>query len=110
MTVESPFQPMRGANKKVTATTTSQVVAFGAGQKSLRVLNAGAVVVYFRTFNSTDTIEAAKACTNAETPVGPAGAASSTLTIEKPQDHDSVSYLADSTTSVVHFQPGEGGC
>lgn len=109
MSVQSPFQPKRGANKKVSAGAASATVSFGVGQKSLRVLNAGAVVVYFRTFDSTDTDDAAIACTNADTPVGPAGAASSTLTIEKPERHDSVAYLADSSTAVVHFQPGEGG-
>ena len=110
MSVSSPFQPSKGKNQRVTATTSSATAAFGKGQKSLRVLNASAVVIYFRTFDSTDTQEAAKACTNAECPVGPAGAASSTLVIEKPENHDSVAYLADSGTgNVVHFQPGEGG-
>jgi hypothetical protein len=109
MSVYSPFQPTRGKNQKVTAGAASATVAFGKGQKSLRVLNAGAVVVYFRTFDSADAIDAAKACTNTECPVGPAGAASSTLVIEKPEHHDSVAYLADSSTSIVHFQPGEGG-
>ncbi len=108
MSVASPFQPKRGGNKKVTATTTSQTTAFGPGQKSLRILNSGAVVGYFRTFDSTDTADAAVACTTADTPVGPAGAASSTLVIEKPERHDSVAFLADSTTTVMHFQPGEG--
>ena len=108
MSVASPFQPKRGSNKKVTATTTSQVATFGAGQKSLRILNSGAVVGYFRTFDSNDAADAAIACTNLDTPVGPAGAASSTLVIEKPERHDSVAYLADSTTTVMHFQPGEG--
>lgn len=109
MTVQSAFQPKRGSNKKVTASTTSATVAFGAGQKSLRILNSGAVVGYFRTFDSTDAVDAAIACTNADTPIGPAGAASSTLVIEKSERHDSVAYLADSTTTVMHFQPGEGG-
>lgn len=109
MSVASPFQPKRGANKKVTANTTSATVAFGPGEKSLRILNSGSVVGYFRTFDSTDATDAAIACTNADTPVGPAGAASSTLTIEKPARHDSVAYLADSATTVMHFQPGEGG-
>jgi len=105
MSVESPFQPKRGANFKQTATTTSQAITIGLGSKSLRVLNAGTVVVYFRTYKASDETPL---CTAADTPVGPAGAASSTLVIEKPQDHDTLCFLADSTTSVVHFQPGEG--
>lgn len=107
MTIASPFQPKRGANQKVTASTTSTAITIGAGNKSLRVLNAGAVVGYFVTYKASDET---RTCTAADTPVGPAGAASSTMTIEKPQDHDTLAYLADSTTTVMHFQPGEGGC
>jgi len=107
MTVQSPFQPLRGGNQKVTATTTSQNVTIGKGQKTLRILNAGAVVGYFVTFNIGK--EPSRTCSSADTPVGPAGAASSTLTIEKPEDHDTVAFIADSTTSIMHFQTGEGG-
>ena len=107
MSVASPFQPKRGSNSKQTATTSSQAITIGFGSKSIRVLNAGAVVVYFRTYKASDETPA---CTNAETPVGPATSASSMIVIEKPQDHDTLCFLADSTTSVVHFQPGEGGC
>ena len=106
MTVQSPFQPKRGSNQKVTATTSNQVITIGQGSKSLRILNAGAVVTYFVTYKAADET---RVCTVADTPVGPAGAASSTLTIEKPEHHDTVAYLADTTTSVMHFQPGEGG-
>jgi hypothetical protein len=108
MSTNTPFQPKRGGNKKVTATTTSQTVSVGAGQKSLRILNSGAVVGYFRTFDSTDATDAAIPCAVTDTPIGPAGAASSTLVIEKPERHDGVAYLSDSTTTVLHFQPGEG--
>lgn len=98
--------PARGQNQKVTATTSSATITCGKGNKSLRVLNAGTVVGYFVTYNSA--IET-RTCTAADTPVGPAGAASSTVVIEKHQDHDTVAYLADSaTTTVMHFQPGEG--
>lgn len=106
MTVQSPFQPKRGSNQKVTATTTSQIITIGKGSKSLRILNSGTVVGYFVTYRASDET---RTCTAADTPIGPAGAASSTLTIEKPEDHDTVAFLADSTTTVLHFQPGEGG-
>lgn len=106
MSTDTPFMPRRGANKKVTASTTSATVAFGAGEKSLRVANASAVVIYFRTFDSANETGTA---TTADTPVLPASAASSTLIIEKPVNHDSVAYIADSGTgNTVHFQPGEG--
>lgn len=51
--------------------------------------------------------EPGKQCTTAETPVAVSGGAGSVLVIEKPLDHDSIAYLADSTTTVMHFQPGE---
>lgn len=108
MTVASAFQPSRGRNQKVTAGTTSASVVIGQGEKSLRVANASTVVVYFRTFNAAR--DGAVTATSADTPVLPASAASSTLVVEKPQDHDSVAYIADSGTgNTVHFQPGEGG-
>lgn len=106
MTIASAFQPARGQNQKVTATTTSQTITIGGGNKSLRVINAGSVVGYFRTYRAADE---SKACTNADTPVAVSGAAGSVLVIEKPALHDTVAYLADSTTTVMHFQPGEGG-
>lgn len=108
MTVPSAFQPTRGGNQKVTATTASANMACGKGNKSLRVINAGAVVGYFRTYQTGD--GSGTTASVADTPVAVSGAAGSVLVIEKPQDHDQVAYIADSTTTVMHFQPGEGGC
>ena len=106
MATETPFMPRRGGNQKVTASTTSAAVTIGPGELSLRVLNAGAVVGYFVTYDST---KETRTATSADTPIGPAGAASSTLVIQKPREHNTVAYLSDSATSVMHFQPGEGG-
>jgi len=106
MTVQSAFQPTRGANQKVTATTTSQTIGIGKGNKSLRIINAGTVVGYFRTYQAG--VDAA-AATNADTPIAVSGAAGSVLVIEKPEAHDTVAYISDSATTVMHFQPGEGG-
>lgn len=105
MSAESPFQPRRGANQKVTASTTSATITCGKGNHAIRVVNQGSVLGYFVTFNSSE--EPGKLCTNAETPVAVSGGAGSALVIEKPFDHDSIAYLADSTTTVMHFQPGE---
>ena len=105
MTIASAFQPKRGANQKVTATTTSQVITIGIGNKTIRALNTGAVVAYFVTYKAAD--ETRPASIN-DTPIGPAGAASSVTFIEKPMDHDMLSYIADSATTIVNFQPGEG--
>jgi hypothetical protein len=107
MASDTPFAPARGKNQKVTATTTSQTITIGAGNYSIRVINAGSVVGYFVTYKAS---EQTLACTANETPVAVAGAAGSVLVIEKPLDHDTIAFLADSTTTVMHFQPGEGGC
>ena len=106
MSADSPFAPARSQNQKVTATTTSQLITIGKGNRSVRVVNQGAVLGYFVTYDST--LET-RTCTNADTPIAVAGAAGSVLVIEKPIDHDRLAYLSDSTTTVLHFQPGEGG-
>ena len=105
MTIASAFQPARGKNQKVTATIASQVITIGAGNKTIRALNTGAVVAYFVTYKAADETRTA---TVADTPIGPAGAASSVTFIEKPMDHDTLAYIADSATTIVNFQPGEG--
>lgn len=101
-----PFAPARGSNYVVTATTTSQIITIGAGNHSIRVVNVGSVVGYFATYKASDETYT---CTNKETPVAVTGSAGSTLIIEKPLDHDTIAFLADSTTTIMHFQPGEGG-
>lgn len=105
MSAESPFQPARGKNQKVTASTTSATITCGAGNHAIRIVNQGSVLGYFVTFKASD--EPGKTCTTNETPVAVSGGAGSVLVIEKPLDHDSIAYLADSTTTVMHFQPGE---
>lgn len=107
MSVYSPFQPKKGGNQKVSATTSSAAITIGGGNKSLRIINAGTNVIYFRTYRAAD---GAEACTNADTPVAVSGAAGSVLVIEKPAIHDTVSYLAETGATAVHFTPGEGGC
>lgn len=107
MSTYTPFMPKKGGNQKVSATTTSALITIGKGNKSLRVINAGANVTFFRTYRAAD---GAEACTAADTPVAVSGAAGSVLVIEKPEDHDTVSYLAETGATVMHFTPGEGGC
>jgi hypothetical protein len=107
MSSDTPFNPARGKNQKVTATITSQAITIGGGSHSIRVINQGAVVGYFVTYKASDET---RVCANTETPIAVAGAAGSVLVIEKPIDHDTIAFLADSVTTILHFQPGEGGC
>lgn len=106
MSVQSAFQPKKGANQKITASTTAADVAIGEGSKSMRFVNVGANVIFVRTYKSSDGTETA---TNADTPLGPTPAAGCVLIIEKPQDHDRMSYLAETGSTIFHAQPGEGG-
>lgn len=106
MTVASAFRPARGQNQKVTASTTSANITCGKGSRSLRVLNAGTVVGYFRTYQAGD--NSGTTASAADTPVAVAGASGSVLVIEKSPEHDSVAYVSDSATTTLHFQPGEG--
>ena len=108
MSTGTPFMPRPKANQKVSATTTAATITCGGGSKSIRIINAGANVTYFRTFNLAN--DGAQTATNTDTPVAVSGAAGSVLVIEKPQDHDSITYLAETGATVMHFQPGEGGC
>lgn len=106
MSAGTPFKPKRGGNNKVTATTTSQNVTVGAGERSVRIINAGSIVGYFVCYKASDGARTASA---ADTPIAVAGAAGSVLVIEKQLDDDTIAYIADSTTTILHFQTGEGG-
>lgn len=106
MSAGTPFKPKRGGNNKVTATTTSQNVTVGAGERSVRIINAGSIVGYFVCYKASDGARTASA---ADTPIAVAGAAGSVLVIEKQLDDDKIAYIADSTTTILHFQTGEGG-
>lgn len=106
MTIASAFQPRKGANQKLTANITAAAATIGGGNRSLRFLNTGANVIFVRTYRAADGAETA---TNADTPIGPAGNPSAVLVIQKPQEHDTISYLAETGATVFHCTPGEGG-
>lgn len=106
MSAGTPFKPKRGGNNKVTATTTSQTITVGAGERSVRIVNAGTVVAYFVCYKASD---GARTATNADTPIAVSGAAGSVLVIEKQLDDDKIAYVSDSATAILHFQVGEGG-
>lgn len=102
MSVESPFQPQRGAGQKVTASTTSAAITIGRGCKSIRAVNAGTVLAYFVTYRAADGAVTASATQAALAP-------GASAIFEKDVDHDMLAYVADSGTPVLHFQSGEGG-
>lgn len=106
MTTPTPFNPTRGANKRVSATTTASVVTIGSGTHSLRIVNDGTDTIFFTTYKAS---EQTLVATTADCAVPKGGAAGSVLVIEKPFDHNTVSVIAASGTQTVNFQIGEGG-
>jgi hypothetical protein len=110
MTTASPFRASRGQNQKQTATTTSASYTCGLGNRSVRFVNTGTVPVYVRTGRIGASYDGATVVATAgDTVLGPVSSPASVLVIEKPPEHDTIAVLADSTTAVVFFQPGEGG-
>ena len=71
----------------------------GLNSKSLCLTNLGTVIVYVRTYKSSDGV---KAATTADYPVPFAQ-----VTITKPEDHDAISYIG-AVGGSLHIIPGEG--
>lgn len=72
----------------------------GLNSKSLCLTNLGAITVYVRTFQRTNGVVAA---TTADYPVLPL----TQVTISKPDEHDSLTYIGAAGAS-LHVIPGEG--
>lgn len=104
MTVKQPFAPRRGGNKNITASTTSQAVSIGAGEKNLRIVcTAGGGNVHVYTYRASD----ATSVRNADTSDFPVMAGMASV-ITKDEQHDTVAVVADSGTPAVKLTPGEG--
>ncbi|MGE5622493.1 MAG: hypothetical protein ACM3WS_04995 [Bacillota bacterium] len=98
MTVRSPFKPHYGSNQVVTPGAASASITISKDDKSLRVVNTGANIGYFRTGTGSVTASAA------DVPV-PAGGS---IVIEKPQEHDKLAHISASGTT-FQVMTGEGG-
>lgn len=97
MTVRSPFKPTYGSNQVITVGATN-AVSISKDNKSVRIVNSGSALGYFRTGTGAVTASAA------DVPV----AAGACIIIEKPQEHDKIAtFCATSTTFQV--MTGEGG-
>lgn len=102
MSATQPFSPHQGSNQIFTlAAATGQAVIVDAVDKNLRIANAGANPVHFRTYSSKDAVPAVAAITDC--PV----LANMASTFTKPMSHDRVS-LFSTLGSSVHVCTGEG--
>lgn len=98
MTVNSPFQGIRGGNQIVTPSATSDSTTVNAVSKSVRFVNSGANICHVRIGTGTQT------ATTADIPV----LSQESLIVEKGDGENTVAYVSASGTT-LHIQPGEGG-
>lgn len=98
MSINAPFNPLRGGNVVVSPAAASANTAIGLGHKSIRFTNSGAAICYVRIGFGTQT------ATTADTPV----LAGTSVILSKAQDDDNVAYISASGTT-LNIQPGEGG-
>lgn len=107
MTVPAPFKPHFGGGINiVAAAATPANAAVGAGDKTLRVVNSGTGLTYFRTGNSKTIVGGAASiiATLNDCPILPSG----TVTIEKPQEDDYIAWLSTPGSTLIAIG-GEGG-
>ncbi len=98
MTVKATFAPSYTKAVTVVPGAASAGSNVGAGSKTLCLTNLGTTLVYVRV--STGPADA----TTADYPV-PIGAQ---VSISKPQDDDTVSYISPDGAGSLHIMPGEG--
>lgn len=103
MTAKQPFSPHYGSNQVLTAGAASASVGIDRDNKQVRVVNTGANIGYFRTYDSTDTATGAGTASTADVPV-PAGMAT---TITKGMRHDRLAYISAAGTT-LEVMTGEG--
>lgn len=101
MTVRAPFKPRYGSNQVVTPAAVSASITIGKNDKSIRVVNTGANIGYFRTGQVSD---GSVTATTADVPV----ASGQSIIIEKPQDHDTLAHISAAGTT-FQVMSGEGG-
>jgi hypothetical protein len=97
MTIKTPLAPSYTQGQTVTPAAAAASITIGKGSKSLCLTNTGSNVCYVRVGPSG--IEA----TTADYPV----IAGIQTVISKDQDHDTLSYISASGTT-LHAIPGEG--
>ena len=98
MTIRSPFKPHYGTCQAVTAAAGSASITIGKGDKTLKILNTGSNIAFFRVGAGATT------ATSADCPI-----VSGTLCyIEKATDDDTFAYISAVGTT-LQIMSGEGG-
>ena len=103
MTARQPFFPHYGKNLVVTPAVASASSAISADDKQVRVVNSGASIGYFRTYNSFGGT-VAQSATTADCPV----IASQAIIVSAGPNHDAIAYISAVGTT-FNIMTGEGG-
>lgn len=99
MTIKQPFAPHYGSNQSLAAGSPATAVSISHQAKQMRVVNTGANIGFFRTYDSTG---GAPAATAADYPVPPgAGAIVSKI------GHNAISVFSPAGTT-LQVMTGEG--
>lgn len=102
MTAKQPFYPHYGQNQVATPAAASASLPISPDDKQLHVVNTGASIGYFRTYNS-QRGTVVQAATTADYPVPP-GMAS---TVSTGPNHDTISFISAAGTT-FQIMTGEG--
>jgi len=97
--IKQPFFPHYGSNQALAAAAASSSASISHQAKQLRVLNTGANIAYFRTYDNSGGVQAA---TVADYPV-PAGMGA----IVSKQGHNAISVISTAGTT-LQVMSGEG--
>lgn len=98
MTIREPFAPHYGTGQALTATSSSASTTIGKGDKTVKILNTGTGLAFFRIGVGT------QVATSADCPI-----VAGTLTyVSKAQDDDTIGYIS-SAGSTLQIITGEGG-
>jgi hypothetical protein len=98
---KQPFAPKYGSNQVVSAGAAALIISIDADNKQIQVVNTGSNKGYVQTYSSLTT--PAPEATVADCPVAAAGR----VVLTKPMDHDRLSYISASGTT-LEIMTGEG--
>ena len=94
----SPFQPAYGNNQVLAAGAVSATAGILPASKSIRIVNSGANIAYFRVG------EGAQTATVADCPI----LSGQSIIVEKGDGDNNIGYISALTTT-LQVQSGEGG-
>ena len=105
MSTNYAFSPAYGTGQTLTPGAASATVTIQRSMNQIRVLNTGAAIGYFRTFNSRAATD--KPATGVATTADLGVAPGMSTTVSKDLSHDSMAFISATGTTFIIIQ-GEG--